>query len=56
MCMCSVIVPSLPFADKEETGDEDEADDGNVAPQTINTFFRAFRLLQSFLMSFVFKN
>lgn len=35
--MCWLMISLLPFSDKEETGDEDEGDNGNVALWTINT-------------------
>lgn len=35
--MCWLMISFLPFSDKEETGDEDEGDNGNVALRTINT-------------------
>lgn len=47
--------PLAPFSGKEETGDEEEADNGNVALRTINMFW-APRLYQCFSMSFVIKN
>lgn len=36
-CMCSLMISLIPFSDKEETGDEDEGDNGNVALWAINT-------------------
>lgn len=35
--MCSLMISFIPFSDKEETGDEDDGDNGNVALWAINT-------------------
>lgn len=46
----------IPFADKEESGDEEEADNGNVIFQTANTCFKAPQMHHCFFVSFVIKN
>lgn len=46
----------LPLADKEESGDEEEGDNGNVIFQTANTCFRAPQMHHCFFMSSVIKN